>query len=306
MTKISEFHGFKPLSEQSIAAAASRHCPFISEACKKRRSGGACSLRSGDEPAVIICPNRLYGDNFGSIRRIAREAFGNDCELITNTLARRRHNNGELTGREVIVFGQGWSGEIGISAPGPNGDGGTFKVDFLLVHVNQRLDIRSFVAVEVQTIDTTNSYKNAADHYYRGETYPGYSESADPGETRAGFNWENVTKRILPQLIYKGHALRREALAKHGLFFVVPHPVLEKIRTRVGNELLEYPRGMGTITFHPYSLIENDDSAQLDLSLEEPFTTSVEQLAFAFVSPRNLPELGVYAERISRKIQPLA
>ena len=46
-----------------------------------------------------------------------------------------------------------------------------------------------------------------------------------PEYSNAGMNWENVNKRILPQLIYKGHVLRREELCRKGLFFVCPKHV---------------------------------------------------------------------------------
>ncbi len=49
-----------------------------------------------------------------------------------------------------------------------------------------------------------------------GKPFTGYS--------KAGVNWENVSKRILPQLIYKGYVLRRERLCSKGLFFVCPKP----------------------------------------------------------------------------------
>ena len=228
-TTLIEFHGFPPLSPSSKAQAAKKWCPFIDAKCKKTRSGGACALQAPNGPPVIICPNRLYGNEFKVISRIADQAFGDNSELITDVEAEDRRRSGALTGREVVVFGQGYSGEVGIKAPAEEGETGSFKVDFLLTKVGVDLQPTSIVAVEVQTIDTTNSYSKASDSYYKELNYIG---QWGEGTTNAGFNWENVTKRILPQIIYKGHALRRERLANHGLFFVLPHPVLQKIRTR--------------------------------------------------------------------------
>ncbi|MBY6066214.1 hypothetical protein KUW17_05635 [Leisingera aquaemixtae] len=302
-TKVLEFHGFKPLSQESKMFASRRWCPFVDDKCKKARSGGACALKAPKSAPVIICPNRLYGNQFEVIGRIARQAFGDDCELVTDLDAEARRRNGTLSGREVIVFGQGYSGEVGIKAPAAEGESGSFKVDFLLTSIGPDLEPEAIVAVEVQTIDTTNSYKKASTSYYAEQNHP---SKWGEGGTNAGFNWENVTKRILPQIIYKGHALRREKLARHGLFFVLPDPVLQKIRTRIGSSLLEYPKGPGTVTFHSYQLADEWTEAERPIELVTEFTTTVEQIAFAFVSPQNLPPLGIYEDTISAKLAALS
>lgn len=302
-TKVLEFHGFPPLSVESKAFAARKWCPFVDQKCKKSQSGGACALQAPTAPPVIICPNRLYGDQFEVIGRIARETFGVDCDLLTDVQAETRRRDGTLNGREVVVFGQGYSGEVGIKAPAADGETGSFKVDFLLTKIGADLQPLSIVAVEVQTIDTTNSYKKASTSYYAKQPHP---SQWGEGGTNAGFNWENVTKRILPQIIYKGHALLREKLAMHGLFFVLPDPVLQKIRTRIGSALLEYPKGPGTITFHSYQLAEEWEGAERPLVPVTEFTTTVEQIAFAFVSPQNLPPLGIYEDTLTAKLGALS
>ncbi|MEO3480294.1 hypothetical protein AAFO90_21845 [Phaeobacter sp. CAU 1743] len=304
-TKILEFHGYEPLSNDSKNTAAAKWCPFIDVKCKKTRSGGACALQGPSSPPVIICPNRLYADEFKVIRNIAHDVFGADAELVTELDAKNRFQSGALTGCEVVVYGQGFSGEVGIKAPSNDGENGTFKIDFLLAKICKDLSLGEIVAVEVQTIDTTNSYSDAAKSYYSETPYPGHGKNPQPGWTKAGFNWENVTKRILPQLIYKGHALRREKLAKHGLFFVLPDPVFRKILTRVGGKLLKYPKGPGTITFHSYQFAETWTTQQRPFELVEELTTTVEQVAFAFVSPQNLPPLGIYEETLSKKLAKL-
>lgn len=302
-TKVLEFHGFLPLSDESKAFAARKWCPFVKAKCKKIQSGGVCVLKAPSSLPVIICPNRLYGNGFEVIARIARETFGDDCDLVTDLEAEKRRRDGLLCGREIVVFGQGYSGEVGITAPAAEGESGSFKVDYLLVKVGANLDPLSIVAVEVQTIDTTNSYKSASQSYYAEEQHP---SQWGEGSTNAGFNWENVTKRILPQIIYKGHALRREKLATHGLFFVLPDPVLQKIRTRVGSSLLEYPKGPGTVTFHSYQLAAIWSGAERPLVPVSEFTTTVEQIAFAFVSPQNLPPLGIYEDTLTAKLKALS
>lgn len=302
-TKVLEFHGYMPLSPESRSFAARRWCPFVDEKCKKSQSGGACALQAPDSPPIIICPNRLYGNNLAVISKIAETTFGPGCDLVTDVEAETRRRDSSLNGREVVVFGQGYSGEVGIKAPAAEGETGSFKVDFLLTSVGPELEPQAIVAIEVQTIDTTNSYKKASTSYYAEQPHP---SKWGEGGTNAGFNWENVTKRILPQIIYKGHALRREKLARHGLFFVLPDPVLQKIRTRIGSSLLEYPKGPGTVTFHSYQLADKWTSAERPIELVTEFTTTVEQIAFAFVSPQNLPPLGIYEDTISTKLRALS
>ncbi len=297
-TTIVEFHGAPPLTEESVRYAKDRRCPFIEARCEKRKSergsGGACSLRTVGGPPVITCRNRLYGGKFSVIRSIARECFGAESELISKLHAERRRREGTLTGHEIVVFGQGFGGELGISGPrSEEGEASIFKIDFLLTKVDAELQPTAIIAVEVQTIDTTNSYRPTSQRYYAWDGGADLSEAEHM--TKAGFNWENVTKRILPQIIYKGHALRRDRLAQHGLFFVLPSPVFSRIKTRIGNDLLRYPKGPGTVTFKPYDLVAKADGAPgFELRAGEELTTTVEQIAFAFVSPRNLPEPNVY------------
>jgi hypothetical protein len=117
-------------------------------------------------------------------------------------------------------------------------------------------------------------------------------------------NWENVSKRILPQLIYKGHVLRRERLCSKGLFFVCPKPVKDKIVQRLGGNLLDYGLQPGALTFRWYDL--GPDKAQgshRDLVYGGQLTTTVDQVATAFTSPTNLPEAGVYQQAIQNELQ---
>lgn len=301
--RIVEFYGFPPNSEQSLANAQHHHCPFVDNNCIKKVNNGACSLQQGDAEPVIICPNRLYDGRFESLKRIAREALGEGQALVTAEEVRDSVAQGSLPPTSIVAFGKYFGGEIGI--PSPAGDAGiegkgSFKIDYILGQIDGSGQMNSFVAVEVQTIDTTDSYAKAGAAYAKGEVY--VNERGND-LTPAGFNWENVSKRILPQLIYKGHALRREPLCRQGLYFVVPHSVFEKIRRRIGGDFIVYPRGPGTITFQTYRLGELGEAGKRDLIFQESVTTTVEQIAFAFVSPRNLPDAGVYEASIRARLE---
>jgi hypothetical protein len=196
-------------------------------------------------------------------------------------------------GRNVIVFGRGWGVELQL--PKVQGRGGYF-VDWVLTLIGADGTIQSFVAVEVQSIDTTGNYREERAAYIQGRPFEGYS--------RAGLNWENVSKRILPQLIYKGHVLRRERLCQHGMFFVCPTPVYERIRGRLGGNLLAYPSLQpGSLTFRWYTVgSPAQPGARLPLVFEGQFITTVDQVALALTAPRDLPPPNVYEKAIRRAL----
>jgi hypothetical protein len=199
-------------------------------------------------------------------------------------------------GNRVFAFGSSLGGEVRL--PPIQGRGGFF-VDWILALVGKQGELMEFVAVEVQSIDTTGNYRKEREAYLAEREFTGYST--------AGINWENVNKRILPQLIYKGHVLRRETLCKAGLFFVCPTPVYEKIRVRVGGNLMKYPApAPGTLTFRWYNIgpeVRNGQTRKL--VFDDQLTTTVEQLAYAFLSPGNLPPEDSYAKAIRAKIKAL-
>ena len=86
--------------------------------------------------------------------------------------------------------------------------------------------------------------------------------------------------------------------AVKGIFYC-PTAVLKKIRARLGTKMLEYPIAAGTITFQAYDLGPDLGIGQRRTLVKgETFTTTVEQVAYAFVSPVNLPSMGVYETAI--------
>ena len=101
----------------------------------------------------------------------------------------------------------------------------------------------------------------------RGKAFKGSSE--------AGLNWDNVSKRILPQLIYKGHVLRQEPLCNKGMFFVCPTPVYDRVRERLGGDMRPYHFQPGSLTFCWYDLgSETAPGQQRELVHQGNFTTT--------------------------------
>ena len=295
--RIVEFFGYEPLDARSEPFAAEKRCPFTHSDCTKP-DHGACSVRQTQGLPIVCCPNRLYADEYRVLREVAVEVFGIGTELVNAGDARLMKAHGQLTGSEAVLFGKRWGRELPLPRP-KRADGkssGSYFVDWIIAKIDEKGALQEFTALEVQTIDTTGSYRDQANRFFAGEPYAGWSN--------AGMNWENVNKRILPQLIYKGHVLRREQQCSKGLFFVCPHSVYEKIMQRHGGQIHDYPIGNGTITFRSYSIGDIDsDIGQRPLRFDQQFTTTVDQVATAFTSPINLPDRNVYAAAITAALR---
>ena len=83
-----EVFGYAPddLTPQCRSLWKLSACPFINRQCTKANHDGSviygtCSVTSpyGD---CIICPNRLYEQNYATLRTIADEVFGAGCEFL--------------------------------------------------------------------------------------------------------------------------------------------------------------------------------------------------------------------------------
>ncbi|MGA2409966.1 MAG: NotI family restriction endonuclease, partial [Candidatus Binataceae bacterium] len=266
-----------------------KECPFLLSQCTKTLSdgeiSGVCTLKPATTGPVICCPVRLYAKRYAILHDVARIAFGQGLPLLTAGAA--SHQASEF----IAVFGKGWGKELRLPTRGKSG---SYFVDWVLARVSAG-ELGDFVAVEVQSIDTTGNYRAERDAYLKGGVFP--------GKSTAGLNWENVNKRILPQIIYKGHVLRQERLCQKGLFFVCPTPVLRKISERLGSNLRRYPIQPGALTIMWYDIGPPAEAGnQRELLLGGQLTTTIDQVALAFTAPSNLPHPQVYEEAIRREL----
>jgi len=294
---IYEFFGYRATDTSMSArdAALRFYWPFLGSRCVKTLSdsaiSGVCSVKPVTSAPVICCPIRLYARNYRVLMEIAERVFGTNCLLASGPNAR------EIASREglpvVAVFGKGWGGELRL--PKKSGSGNYF-VDWILALISPTGDLEEFVAVEVQTMDTTGNYRNGREVLLSG------TRQAVP--TSVGINWENVSKRIIPQLIYKGQVLQREQLCRRGLFFVCPKPVLERVHMRLGGALPAFPDQRASVTFLAY---DYDQAAPpvngeiLPLKVLEILPTSVEKLKESFNNV-TLEEQNVYQAAIEEAL----
>ncbi|MEK0156661.1 hypothetical protein [Arthrobacter oryzae] len=296
MSHLFEFFGYPATdhSPEAIRSAETKDCPFQTVGCTKKLEGtptGACSLKqpSFAQP-VIICPTRLYADNHQVLQDVADKAFSPGLPLIHGRQAvAEARTRGE---KVVAVFGKGSGGEMRL--PQRTGGTGSYWVDWILALLNPDGSLDEFVAVEVQTADTTGNY------------LPSRQAMLLPGrpivQSTAGVNWENVCKRIITQLVYKGQLLQREESCKKGLFFICPAPVYDRVMKRLGGRegLTSVHLQSHAITFMAYEYVsaeQRQDGTPIPLALDVQHTTSVAKLQERFGNVE-LPEPNVYRDAI--------
>lgn len=303
MASIYDFFGYRAedTSVEAREAAQSEMCPFLNDKCEKtfndRTIAGVCSVKPVNAGAVICCPIRLYAEDYKILRDVSDLAFESGLELVPG---REAYSIAKSKGAPcVAVFGKRWGGELYV--PQKQGAGKYF-VDWILARLDASGEMTEFVAVEVQTIDTTGTYRNG---------YEALKDERVAINTSAGLNWENVNKRILPQLVYKGQVLQREAMCRKGLFFVCPRPVFEKVLARVGgvSALVEYPALQpASLTFLIYDYSPEQepyvDGESVSLMQTTRHSTTVYKLQEAFNNV-TLPDGNVYTDAIQRALRSL-
>ena len=299
---ISEFFGYRAEDTSSVALhnISKLVCPFLSSYCTKplgnrdsRTASGVCAVRqvTSGSPDVICCPSRIYAENYKMLYTVAQKAFGVKSNLYAGKLA---VSKAKEEGGAVAVFGRGWGGELAL--PKRSGKG-SYYVDWILAHLDKYSNLIEFTAIEVQTIDTTGSYRSAR---------RALIERHEIEKDTVGLNWENVSKRIIPQIIYKGQVLQREELCRGGLYFVCPKPVYDRVLDRLGGreKLPQFPTQPAAIHFVAYDYITDvpkKDGTIRPLGIVEEYCTTVYKVQESF-SAVNLPEQNVYRDAIRRSL----
>lgn len=295
---IGEFFGYKSTDTSDIALteAARQICPFLGSSCTKTLSdgeiSGVCSLKQvSKQEATICCPVRLYANDYEILHILARRAFGQKLPLYSGRVA---VDEARRQGGAVAVFGHGWGGELRLPKRGGKG---SYFCDWVLARLDENGALKEFTAIEVQTIDTTGNY--------RGSRLALMTDRSTV-KGKAGLNWENVSKRILPQITYKGRILEREQLCNTGLYFVCPSDVTAKIIERLGGEdnLPAYPPQRASITFFSYDYspdVETADGEIRPLSIVGEYGTAISAVQEAFANT-SLPDMNIYRDTLNRML----
>lgn len=254
-------------------------CPFTATTCTKinHNSGiiyGTCSAKTGDR-TVIICPNRLYADKYDCIRKVSEEAFGKIPMLMFKDYWENRTKHAD---QDVIVaLGQNSGREIKL--------GTQLSMDWVLARVKQRRLIE-YVGVEVQSIDITGNYRDNW-HYFNRKDYL-TKRIVPPSEN--GYNWANVHKRLIPQIIRKGLIYGNSELVKHGLYFILPEIVYCKFEDVVGKLKQTTKPAKDVMTVHTYELGDFVPEGQIrPLRQVRTVHFLAKDFASAFIAGVNLP-----------------
>lgn len=296
---ISEFFGYRATdhTETALLAASRMQCPFLGKTCVKllgrtTEPSGACAVRQvTSSESVICCPNRLYADDYRILGIIAERTFKHPYRLYSGRVAVEKAKE---EGGAVAVFGHGWGGELRL--PKRQGTGNYFA-DWVLAHIDGTGNLVEFTSIEVQTIDTTGNYQDSRNALLKA--------GRRIEKSTVGLNWENVNKRILPQIIYKGQVLQREELCKSGLWFVTPTPVYNRIMDRLGkNVTFGYQPQPGAIHFlrYDYDPQANPVDGQVTpLTVIGDDCSTVEKVQAAFNNV-DLPEPNVYGTALKHAL----
>ncbi len=301
---ITEVFGYSPDDQSPLVKEirTAGTCPFTSKRCIKtfRDSGvlhGTCTVKTPSDEEVICCPKRLYAEKYRILTDVALEAFGPELEAVIPP-SEVEESKGQK-GR-AVAFGSGWGKELRVPKSGDQK--GSYSADWILALISEANELIEFVALEVQSMDTTGDYQPEWCSQM-GVPYTPYVAKKKKKKS-SNINWENVNKRIIPQLLTKGNVFQRENLCRKGMFFVTPTPVYKRVIGRLGTKLSEFPLQPSGLTFRYYGLKPSSAPATIrELAYEGQYTTTVENLKEAFNSTLNLPPMNSITAKIQKALQ---
>jgi len=248
-----EIFGYAPddISQAAQELWTDEKCPFLGATCVKwdreaRIHTGICTVNgpTGEHgrSEVIACWGRLYAEDYKVLRVVSAETFGSlPFYLYDDYLALPAPRPDPV----VVAIGKGHGKEIGFK------DGEiASSLDWVLA-VFRAGAVDQFIGLEVQSIDTTGNMRdNRADYATLHMT-----RTAIPiRDSGHGLNWANVWKRLIPQLILKGPALKSSALCKKGLFFVLPDEVYKRFEHLAPDIPQQSAPANNTVTVYTWGL----------------------------------------------------
>ena len=248
-------------------------CPFIGRACTKFDHTnticyGTCSVSNAGQN-VIICPNRLYANNYETIRHVSEDVFGKLPFMLFDEYLKKESTSPNC----IVALGQNSGREVKLSK---------MSMDWVLAHIKNG-KLLEYVGIEVQSIDITGNYRDA--WYAARDKNPAIPPSAH------GLNWANVHKRLMPQIIRKSLVYSKSLLVKNGLFFIVPEPVYQRFEEIIGSDIpsVDAP-GKDVITVFTYDLGDPVPQGHIrKLSRNRIARFKLAEFSARFISGPNLP-----------------
>ncbi|WPD20990.1 MAG: NotI family restriction endonuclease [Candidatus Electrothrix scaldis] len=277
-----EVFGYAPddLSKEARSLWNIGACPFVNKPCIKINHDqtityGTCAVTSpyGD---IIICPNRLYANNYKILNRISNDALGDIPFLLFDQYVTNRTKLSDC----VVALGKNSGKEVQV--------GRHLSMDWVLARVKDA-ELIEYVGIEIQSIDITGNYRDAWHGY---KNLPSSSEFADSiPSSNHGLNWANVHKRLIPQLIRKGIIYSRSTLVTKGLYFVLPEIVYKKFEDVIGKDIPTVNQAAhDTLTVFTYELGVNvKPGNQRELKKVRNVRFTLDDFSNRFISGPNLP-----------------
>ena len=282
-----EIFGYAPndLTKKVRRLWVSGVCPFVQKKCTKFNSDksiiyGTCST-SSSEGNVIICPKRLYAENFMVIRQVFEDAFDSSLPFyFFEDFVKEREEIEEC----VVALSQLSGREVSLRNDEKSSN--QLSMDWVLVHFRGE-ELVEYVGIEVQSIDITGNYRDNWDAYKNLKK----KETGDIPPSEHGYNWANVHKRLIPQLIRKGRVYSQSSFVKKGLYFIVPDEVYKRFEDVIGDDipLLERPQ-VESLSIFTYQLGDAvSHGQQRSLLRKRTIRVHLDEFAKRFISGINLP-----------------
>jgi len=259
-------------------------CPFVGKSCTKYDHTkticyGTCSVSNNDQD-VIICPHRLYEDDYKTIRKVANDVFGRKTFMLFDEYLKAAQKNEKI--EAVVALGQKSGKEVKITK---------MSMDWVLAHIKNG-ELLSYVGIEVQSIDITGNYRDA--------WYAARDKKTHLPPSGHGLNWANVHKRLIPQIIRKALVYRKSALVKSGIHFIVPEPVYQRFEEIIGADIPTVKKSSrDVVTVHTYQLGSPvAKGKRRNLILNRVIRFELEEFSSRFISGPNLPSGESLDEKI--------
>ena len=196
-------------------------CPFLGDRCVKVRKSqphisiGTCIVAHGqNRRPLIVCPHRLVQNStvfVDCIHLLDRHEPGNEFHLLSE-----------------------------MSVPGGS-------VDYFLVSTRNR-KVADFVAIEIQTLDTTGTVWPERQRFLRDVGVSTYDQE-HTSQRPFGINWKMSAKTILVQLHHKIETF--ESIGKY-LVLVVQDAFLEYMQREFAFDHIQTAMPRDALQFHSY------------------------------------------------------
>jgi len=307
---ICELFGYEP-DDTSTSAHTNRetgYCPFLNDGCTKQVTEGpqgkrqkvtlgVCSVVNSKhqiektlvhDEEVIICPNRLYADNYKSLKICIADALKKTIPVYSKEQYDTLKNNAltqpsKVPAEFTVMLGQRSGKEVSLSKPNVL----SLSLDWTFAHVKNG-KLQTIIPAEVQSLDITGTYRRG-----NWEAYMQNQTSAPP--SGHGMNWANVWKRLIPQLIIKGNIALKNSLCSKGTYFVVPERVFQQFEKIIGTGALPtQPKpDKGVMTVITFDLGPRVGPGQIrDLVQIRKVRYKIQDIAQAFGAGTNVASLG--------------